>query len=42
MQCPLPIFQSQDPVDLFFLGFWEGYCSHMAENVEVFVSLLGG
>ena len=39
---PLPIFESQNQTELFFWGFWEGYWLHMAENVEVVVSVLGG
>lgn len=29
------IFEHDNPIDLFMLGFWDGYCEHLAENLTV-------
>ena len=35
------IYANQDPVDLFFLGFEQGYWEHMVENINTIVTWLG-
>ena len=36
------IFKPQDPVDLFFLGFSEGYWEHMNNNIATVINWMGG
>lgn len=36
------IFESQDPVELFFYGFAEGYVSFLKADLEFLVVCVGG
>ncbi len=38
----MDIFQDQDPVELFFWQFEQGYWNHMEQNVSTVISWLGG
>ena len=36
------IFEPQDPVELFFWGFEQGYWEHMNNNINTVIAWIGG
>lgn len=36
------IFKPQDPVELFFWGFEQGYWNHMEQNINTLMTWMGG